>query len=610
MLYEITFTRCTTVFAYAIFVCFLSLAVWSLRSRFRSVCQRSDLGDAVHFWRRWLLTSSIVQGDANDVVERMTSSHATKKRLDHGRRIAGSLTNIAAAYLLYELVRRHRLGVWQSDFAGIESPVLDRAFYTGLLVCVGMLWSKLPERLTPRRVDILHVLFTLRMIAPILVIRDPFNIIYRGRNMLATRMCFSLVLGNVYLTLMLNIMVSVTTVLVYFNSFQDPLVAQQLAEHFSESHLIHLILDEAVGAAVICAVARSLQNRILAEARATVLENKSSIAVKVVDMLLRALSDAVVYVNSNLEIENGFELLEAILLRRGIKSLKGACVVDLLAVEDRQRFTDHLHASTKQLNCAMCLGVHFLDSLGNRIGVNLYSACVEKLDGLSGYVICICESSRVEHSRDSFPAQNVQAAAIAPTQGTVQHQPQLPSRLELADQAVQGDSESACTSGFTLASVETLDDMSVWFCPLSFDVISSTVAMSSLIGPSIQQAKMTDMVADSTSFSDIVQEQFNFYEAGRCPYRVTVESLRVRPQVAAKAGLEYVVRCKIEVVKSSSGVSMKATFTHMREKQRRPQSSTKKSRGRSSSGAAFAKSSSTQPARLVKDNRCIGRLRI
>eukprot|EP00928_Gymnodinium_smaydae_P062400 TRINITY_DN46277_c0_g1_i1.p1 TRINITY_DN46277_c0_g1~~TRINITY_DN46277_c0_g1_i1.p1 ORF type:complete len:609 (+),score=51.33 TRINITY_DN46277_c0_g1_i1:25-1851(+) len=501
--------------------------------------------------------------EASESIDALVRERFANSRLEYAHSVIGCAVLVCGGLLLLHVINAHSLGVWGSDFIW-QSPLQDPIPYNLFLTAVTLFFSAYPSQISARRVDAVHVLLFARMLAPVVEMSDPFDLVFRGRNLLAARIGFSLVLGNARLTLVLNAVASMTCIYVYWSLNQTPAVSDHLSSHFGANHLVHFVKDEIVATAAIWAASSSLENRLRGEATAVVLEKQSSLAMQIVDSLLGALCDAVVYLNSRLEIVGDVRMLEAMLLRQGGRGLVGSDFTSLLVEEDRPQFSNHFQTSAGLTAVVTAFHVRLRSSMGTRVAVRLYSAGFQRLDGQCGYVVGICEASREEACRDMFPqpCQQVTAAPVAPMSCL--------SEAEAGSQA----SKSTCSQAETVPEFAgvSVDDLIVYLCPFSFEVISNTVAVATLLGPSLERTVFTDLVVDAKPFRAIVQEQVNSFIMTPCPYAVTVDALRIRPcGTRAKEHFEFVVRCTLEIQNpagGNDGLFIKASLANVRQRLR------------------------------------------
>lgn len=552
MIDKVIFGRAITVVAYPILLAYASLLM--------SLCVRSA--------RRWKLTASRKCGPKDlDIgmhkasletavqIERETKHKSSAQRAFYCRRLVNVSMHLGAWILFYFTIIRHQRGVWSHDYAG-QKPSENGSMFVILVTVAGMIIQLVPDRLTLRFTDGVHVALMVWVIWRTVAAESIYSMVFRSRGLTPIRLALGCWFGNPFLTMVLNSVFCISSSWAYVTASRGD---TDEPGKFDKGHAMWYVFDDVTLSIVISVTAYAIEARCVDELRAQVKLRISSRVADTLNTLLMALCDAVVRLSPTFEILVGSATLQTLLL----KGTRDASFLDVLEPADRERFLDHcaMSHSPDSSSHALSLHVGMRDASGVLVKVQLYS--VSLLDVDRGYLSCneyllgIRELSREEHEMVPELSKG-SGTSCAPAPRDIAWEYEHPSIL-LRSSASSNDGASSASGNGSLQRMPGVGDLTevVMVCDvLEFVIQDASPAFTLIGGPSTIGACFLEWLCPIHSapaaFGAFVQDMVNGITHGHvddAPH--DFGEVRLRPPIAVQAQLEYFARCNLELVAGS-----------------------------------------------------------
>eukprot|EP00747_Dinoflagellata_sp_TGD_P149577 gnl/TRDRNA2_/TRDRNA2_177028_c0_seq2.p1 gnl/TRDRNA2_/TRDRNA2_177028_c0~~gnl/TRDRNA2_/TRDRNA2_177028_c0_seq2.p1 ORF type:complete len:565 (+),score=48.48 gnl/TRDRNA2_/TRDRNA2_177028_c0_seq2:56-1750(+) len=279
----------------------------------------------------------------------------------------------------------------------IRSTVLQDTIRFAFGFFIFQAFFAFPQYLTAYTMQILSLANTLRMIGFIVASPNQQNLVDMRQALNIMRGMDMAFMGGDSLSVLRHVVVCVIECGAFMQHKWDRNMTYLSASSF--------ILQELLTASLILYVSSLYWSGLQAEMRATLQNKESSQAKETVQSLLSVMCDAVVHLNTDLQICGPTPKLAALLLHN--QSLDGRSFLGLMPATDSERFLSHV-CGTEPKNHAQSLNVQLKDSSGDFLEVRMFHASFRDLiGGQGGHVIGLSDLSAQNES--SRPPQEATA---------------------------------------------------------------------------------------------------------------------------------------------------------------------------------------------------------
>jgi len=425
---------------------------------------------------------------------------------------------------------------------------------THSLVCWVMILALLvwvaPGQLTFRRMHAMHFLAMARMVWRVVTVPHALMLVFSSHGTVTNRIFLGVALGhgNMPLTLVWNMVYCCVSSWTYIKMTHGD---TSFDDHFGHGHEIWYVLDELFATLVIASICYAMQNRTLAEARATVLGKVSAHGEETVLTLLRALCDAVVRLGPDLQVQAGSLQLGHFLKQKmpTPQEFTNTSFEDFLEESDRARFKDHVKSCSDGSEDylgpppAASLHVHMRDSNGASVSVQLFTAFIMDIDEYRGHLLGIREIAREQKYDPDQDAEGENSGE------------ELSPRLEKPPNSF-GPGLSTSSVSLSLESTTSQDllplanmqgegpvEVALWFNAITWEIEKVTPALTGICGPVTVGANFLTWIVEHEAVKREFQAHVNkvlFHEA---PPELEFKRLKLRPPFAKLARLTYTTRC-------------------------------------------------------------------
>eukprot|EP00927_Polykrikos_kofoidii_P047959 TRINITY_DN42222_c0_g1_i1.p1 TRINITY_DN42222_c0_g1~~TRINITY_DN42222_c0_g1_i1.p1 ORF type:complete len:646 (-),score=99.73 TRINITY_DN42222_c0_g1_i1:41-1978(-) len=428
-----------------------------------------------------------------------------------------------------------------ANTANREDQAIFEASSGHLLHGIMILLSSLGVQFAPMHVglhilDISQVMIMMRLTQTLVYIGE-FSPVHNVAHTVS-RIFVAFLQGNARLSVVLNTVYFFVAASLRHMTFADNTVAFRFAdEGFQDS--AYFFADVAILGCIII-VACFLEDSCFAEAASIVEMRVAADTEKTIRSLLRALSDAVVRVGPepDLQILEASPHLGAVLLRNPVRGFTGRSLLHLVDEHDRERLREHFADAAKNSGeqTARILHVKMVDGIGMRVGVQLFYATFTDLGGNRGSLVGVRELRDEEKASDAADGGMVR-----------------PPRTARAASMPQPVGDSSCdTTIFSTGDLQTLlnNELVVYFNCIdpTFEILRWNSAFGLLAGCNQIGQGLLKSMRSAQHFKDTVQD--NVDEAmGRSQesHRFEVGSIELQFPHASSILMVCVATCLVEI---------------------------------------------------------------
>mmetsp|Transcript_21272 Transcript_21272/g.49345 ORF Transcript_21272/g.49345 Transcript_21272/m.49345 type:complete len:617 (-) Transcript_21272:43-1893(-) len=484
---------------------------------------------------------------------------AKARRLDYSRLLLQVMVHVGAVMLTYVVVARYTCG-W-SDPECTGDPSADSISLIAPLIGLSIFFVFNPQHFTYSRRDLLHCLTMARLAWQVWCLENMFMVVFQRYTMLALRTALGIILGNLPLTIVLNVAYASLASWTYLRLRSgDEALAERV---FGERHVLWFIFDEAFSTMVLSAVCFAIENRTTAEAHATAKMRVSKMAEFTLHSILESVCDAVVHVSADFDIIHGAPSIDSLLLRAGGRQVERANLLEVVDQKDRQRFCENLAKtcckdameSSHPKGPADWILVNIVDACGVRVNAQIWhTALMDANYECLGFLLGIRELSAEECTTHNQSVRSSTASSVGDGNevidtGTFAQQTSMRSCIRSI--ASEGSSQQADVADVLLHVVEGGQDTAiVWFRADDLTILRGTAAFAVLGGPSAAGSCFGDWLLNKADVLSQLQERINdaLYEDVSEPLVVNEVVLRVprRRQVQHSARCTFVIEKSIQ----------------------------------------------------------------
>eukprot|EP00928_Gymnodinium_smaydae_P042918 TRINITY_DN28860_c1_g2_i1.p1 TRINITY_DN28860_c1_g2~~TRINITY_DN28860_c1_g2_i1.p1 ORF type:complete len:581 (-),score=27.78 TRINITY_DN28860_c1_g2_i1:256-1998(-) len=388
---------------------------------------------------------------------------------------------VLTLFVLWSLLTENEFPYTEDRFA--KRQLLSGAHIEALpLVVLGLVSQFYPTFVTTFVLDATHLCLAMKICFHQLETLSAAMHLYE--NMTVYRLLLAVTLGNSKFTMFLNVAMSISSVIGYWNA---PGIVD-MDNYLVSGHQYGVIWRELYGCMVISFTAREIEKWTITEIRSSLKLGVSTQAESTIRTILRATCDAVLYLSSSLHLISPSPQLAAILLKcGGENALLGTCLTDLLfSNEDETLLNQHMpagnapvRAKTDQL--APVVQLAFKDSVGARVLCELFYASFTGIDEQRCYVLGLRE---LGEGREMPPTSlSLDTRVVESTRAAKSN---ASSRARGSASESKSSSSSSSSNENSAMHLEDNPEIAITVDAMSadFDIMSCTEGFLRLGGPS------------------------------------------------------------------------------------------------------------------------------
>eukprot|EP00747_Dinoflagellata_sp_TGD_P149576 gnl/TRDRNA2_/TRDRNA2_177028_c0_seq1.p1 gnl/TRDRNA2_/TRDRNA2_177028_c0~~gnl/TRDRNA2_/TRDRNA2_177028_c0_seq1.p1 ORF type:complete len:567 (+),score=50.37 gnl/TRDRNA2_/TRDRNA2_177028_c0_seq1:56-1756(+) len=412
----------------------------------------------------------------------------------------------------------------------IRSTVLQDTIRFAFGFFIFQAFFAFPQYLTAYTMQILSLANTLRMIGFIVASPNQQNLVDMRQALNIMRSMDMAFMGGDSLSVLRHVVVCVIECGAFMQHKWDRNMTYLSASSF--------ILQELLTASLILYVSSLYWSGLQAEMRATLQNKESSQAKETVQSLLSVMCDAVVHLNTDLQICGPTPKLAALLLHN--QSLDGRSFLGLMPATDSERFLSHV-CGTEPKNHAQSLNVQLKDSSGDFLEVRMFHASFRDLiGGQGGHVIGLSDLSAQDES--SRPPQE----AIADEMHVVS--PGCVGSASARSSSSWGDEASDVVMPLANAALrDKHPEVTVSFDALTADlqIIDYSKDFTFLCNPQSEESGLLPLIKEGDRFFKWLQDHVNAFMNDRSPPSEHTFKVHLRTAFSVSRGVEFSALCSI-----------------------------------------------------------------
>eukprot|EP00928_Gymnodinium_smaydae_P083844 TRINITY_DN6707_c0_g1_i3.p1 TRINITY_DN6707_c0_g1~~TRINITY_DN6707_c0_g1_i3.p1 ORF type:complete len:575 (+),score=72.22 TRINITY_DN6707_c0_g1_i3:77-1801(+) len=462
------------------------------------------------------------------------------------RRLARSVT----AYRVAGVVVLAFFVLWsfiaESEFPYTEDAPAMRQLLWGThvqvlpILILGVMSQFCPQKMTTCALDVAHLLMTSKLAVHQLGARNKAMLLYENTTIYTLRLFFAVTLGNSTFTVVLNVAMSVASIVGYWNAPTN----DELDWLLTADHKQSFIWREMYACVAISLLARFVEAWTISDVRASLKLSDSAQVVTTISTILSATCDAVLYLSSTLRFVAPSPQLASILLKcGGENALLDTCLADLVfSSEDKRQLIKHMPPSDAFVRApadklAPMVQLALKDSNGARVLCQMFYARSASIDNQTCYVVGVRE---LGETREMPPSKFGTTCAINAL---------MESRARKAAKRSRGSrsngSGSSCSGSYVTVRPEGDAEIAITIDTMSeeLDITSCTEGFMQLGGPSSSGLPLLRWIKkkDQAKFAGVI---YGFVQACRgSDKELGTFEAELRPPGLTK--LKYVTKCVV-----------------------------------------------------------------